>query len=271
MAEDELTITTTTDTADAVQSVAAGEEARRPSEFVTEELDGVSRESNGGIASRPVRALTYESPVSSRSRMQAALDEAEADLGQFATEQVTTNEPAGAEAQEPDAEILRAVREAAVADAVRDAREKYAREQQQAHLAPIQVELDQLRAEALPRFRARIEELTGGVPIKDVPNITFPDEVVNALLMLDGGAETTVYLGKHPQEARKLLTLPESVQVVKVAELSARLKPVMRGASRAPAPIRPIGGSATKSAVDIGEADYQTFKKRREADIRRRR
>src|SRR6266496_1307166 len=110
---EELTVSSSTDEVAAIQAVAQGEEARRPSEFESTELPGVSRESNSGTPPRGVRATTFEHPRSSRQHMIEALDEAEADLGQFATEQVTTTDPAGAEAtaaQEPDAEIMRAVR-----------------------------------------------------------------------------------------------------------------------------------------------------------------
>ncbi len=225
----ELTISTTTDSGDVVKAAASNDEAsaRVPA-----------------LKFDPADA-SYEHPRSERARLLERLAEAENELTELSTEQVvTTNEPSSEEVateQEPDAEILRAVREAAVADAVRDARANYAREQQQAHLAPVQIELDELRAQALVPFRARMQELTAGVDLKQLGNlnIAIPPAVSDVLITLPGGPEATIYLAKHPEEARQSQNLPESIAVAKVAALTARLDPAARPRpSQAPAPVR---------------------------------
>jgi hypothetical protein len=244
----ELVIATTTDSGDVVKAAAANDEsaARVPAP----KFD-------------PADA-SYEHPRSERALLLERLAEAENDLAQFATEQVTTNEPAGEEkgaGEQPDDEILQRVREAAVQDAVQHAREQYAREQQQAHLAPVQTELNELRAAALVPFRARMAELTAGLNLK-VPNIPIPDAVSDVLVTLSGGPEATLYLAQHPEEARQLQTLPESIAVAKVAALTARLDPAarQRRPSQAPAPIRPISGSATRFQKPPDEMTYQEYR-----------
>lgn len=266
----ELTISTTTDSENIVKAVADNDEQGARTEapkFDSEKLDGST-------------SLTFEHPRSSRVRLLEALAEAENDLAQFATEQVVTNEPSeeveagasGATEPGPDDEIIQRVREAAVQDAIQHARESYAREQMQAHLQPAQVELNELRAQALVPFRERVAELAANLDLKDVPNIRIPDAVCDVLITLAGGAEAAVYLAQHPEEVRQLSALPEAIAVAKTAALTARLDPAARRLeSHAPRPIRPIGGSATKSSVPPDELSYQDFKKQRERDIKARR
>jgi hypothetical protein len=195
-------------------------------------------------------SVSFEHPRSERALLLQRLAEAENDLTQFSAEQVTTNEPSGEEPaaeQEPDDEILQKVREAAVADAVQRAREQYAQEQMQAHLAPVRVELNELREKALVPFRARMAELTAGLDLKQFGNlnIPLPPAVCDVLISLPGGCEAMMHLAKNPHEARELQSLPESIAVARVAALTARLDPAARRKpSNAPPPIRPIGGSA---------------------------
>jgi hypothetical protein len=273
-AAEQLTVSSSNDTQADVETVAQGGEARRESEFVSQELPGISRESNSGSPPRAVRATTFEHPRSSRQHMIEALDEAEAELAGESAKQVAT-EPSGEEAtaaQEPDAEIMRAVREAAVQDAVAHARQNYYAQQTQAHLAPVQIELNELREKALVPFQARMADLTAGLDLRGVPNIPISDAVRDVLITLSGGPEATIYLAQHPEEARQLSTLPESIAVAKVAALTARLDPsTKRGVSKAPAPIRPVTGSPTSSAIPADELPYQEYKRRREQEIRARR
>lgn len=262
MPEAALTVSSTSDLEGIVQAVAAGEEARSEApKFESEELDGS-------------RTISYNHPKSSRERLLEALAEAESELS---TEQLVTNEQSEEVEIEPevDEDIKRAVREAAIADAVRDARENFAREQQQVpHLGP-QAELQALRAELLPAFQQKIKALTAGEDIaqlKEAASVPLSEKVLDSLLTLPGGAESAVFLMKNAAEVRKLSALPEHMAIAHVAQLANRFNPaVQRRMSAAPPPIRPIGGSATTSAVDLENAPYQVYKREREKQIRARR
>jgi hypothetical protein len=185
-------------------------------------------------------------------------------------ETLTTNE------SEPTTE------DAITAEAQRqqEQRDEYYRQQQQAHLAPAQVEIEKLRAELAPAFEAKLKVLiadadpavqeSASIPLSADPQIAF--RLMDSLALLPGGVETAAYLMRNPTEKRKLAALPEHMAQVRIAQLSNRFDPAMqRRTSQAPAPIRPITRSPTTSAVVIDETDYQTFKREREKQIKARR
>jgi hypothetical protein len=95
--------------------------------------------------------------------------------------------------------------------------------------------------------------------------------VGDALLALPGGPEATLYLIRHPEQARELQGLPEHVAVAKVAQLTARLDPAAkRQRSNAPPPISPVGGSATRSSLPLDELPYAEYRRRRDEQSKNR-
>jgi hypothetical protein len=260
MAE-ELLISSTTDTGATVEAVAAGEEARDEPKFVAEELAGVSRE-HSEASPRPIRALSYEHPQSSRIRVLEALAEAEAELGGTAKQVATNQEVAETEPEPED-----------IAEARR--RNDYYQQQQAQHFSNPQAELQALRAELLPSFQAKVKVLLADADVKQIEEASrFPlsDQVLDALLSLPGGVESTAFLMKNPAEVRKLSALPAHMGIAHVAALANRFNPAAhRRVSAAPVPIRPLTGSPTTSALPADELPYQEFKKRREQEIRARR
>jgi len=93
---DDLTISSVTDSQEIVDAVAQNDEGgARTGEtaFVSEELPGISRTNNSDSPPRPVHAVSFEHPQSSRIRVQQELDEAEKELSseQPASEEVEAN------------------------------------------------------------------------------------------------------------------------------------------------------------------------------------
>lgn len=95
-----------------------------------------------------------------------------------------------------------------------------------------------------------------------------------------GDASVTYYLAKNPDVVEHLNSLSDVSAMVEVGKLVARLsageeKTPSRTAStvkpptKAPAPIKPVGGSATKSAVSLGDPklSYKDYKKLRKAGV----
>lgn len=110
------------------------------------------------------------------------------------------------------------------------------------------------------------------------------DEVVNqpipvhesvylAVQELENGAAVTYYLGKHPDEARRLAELSPLSAVVKVGQIASRLKSGSKepedGKKKTerkpiPEPVKPVSTSATSSSLTSREAaknrDFKAFK-----------
>jgi hypothetical protein len=268
--QEQLTVSSTSDTEASVSAVADGQEARRESEIETAELPGVSRESNSGSPPREAQVAIFEHPQSSRQRM---LDAAEAELNELSE--------LGQGEQAPGDIDLAEVRRVATADAIEAARrqqqgrDSYYQQQQAQHFSNPQAEIQELRAELLPTFQQKVKALIADADpakLQEAASIPLSSNLLDCLLTLPGGPESTVFLMRNPQEVRKLSALPEHMAVAQIAALANRLNPALqRRPSQAPPPIRPIGGSATPAAVDLANADYQTYKREREKQIKARR
>jgi len=270
---DELTVSTTTDSAAVLDAVVVNDEkaSRVPApEPETEELDGST-------------TVSFEHKRSERTMLLERLKQHETDLEALSSseadlEQTTSNEPeAASEGTEPQDIDMAAVRKAATEDAIAHARQIYHQQQHNAHFAPtpaqIEAEAEAIRAQARPAFQKRWAELTKGVDVKQLNvNIPVPKVVEDALLTLPGGPEATLFLAQNPAEAQKLQDVPEHLALAHVAQLTARLNPGFnrRATSNAPAPIRPIGGSSTKSSVPLDELPYQDYKREREKQAKAR-
>lgn len=115
-----------------------------------------------------------------------------------------------------------------------------------------------------------------------------------ALMEMDNGAEVAYFLGKNRDKAADLMKMSEARAMAEVGRLSAELRngqtvsekadselaeeeaeaapaPVLqRPRSHAPAPIRPVGGSATKSSVPMDELSYAEYRKLRDQQAKAR-
>ena len=77
-----------------------------------------------------------------------------------------------------------------------------------------------------------------------------------AIMRSENGEDVAYHLGKHPQEARKILSLDPEDQFLEIGRLSARLANVEtkpRTPSKAPAPITPVQAEAKPSGDEIRE------------------
>ena len=77
-----------------------------------------------------------------------------------------------------------------------------------------------------------------------------------AIMRSENGEDVAYHLGKHPQEARKILALEPEDQFLEIGRLSARLANVEtkpKTASNAPKPITPVQTEAKPSGDEIRE------------------
>jgi hypothetical protein len=268
MPETELLIATTTDPQAIAQAVADGDE-------------------KGGRvpASKPDSAdsVSFEHPRSERTMLLERLKAHESDLEALSSSdadlaQVSSNESeAASEETEPQDIDLATVRRVATEDAIAAARQMYQNQQHNAHFAPtpaqIEAEAEAIRAQARPAFQKRFAELTKGIDVKTLTvDVPIYKSVEDALLTLPGGPEATLFLARNPQEVSKLQGVPEHLALAHVAQLTARLSHDFnrRPTSKAPAPIRPLSGSSTKSSVPPDEMPYQEYRRMRDAQEKNR-
>ncbi len=143
------------------------------------------------------------------------------------------------------------------------------------------VALEQQQAE-VKEFKGRLEEARERYDDFDEVigrrNIQVPQVVVDTIPGLENGPDVMYYLAQHPDVCEKLMEMKPHRAVAEIGKIAAALEPkeddepssTARGVSKAPAPIRPIGGSATKSSVQADQLPYQEFKKLRNAQIKNR-
>ena len=77
-----------------------------------------------------------------------------------------------------------------------------------------------------------------------------------AIMRAENGEDVAYHLGKHPQEARKIIALDPEDQFLEIGRLSARLAVVSdkpKTPSKAPAPITPVAAEAKGSGDEIRE------------------
>src|SRR5262249_38537650 len=169
----------------------------------------------------------------------------------------TTNEPPEKPAVTPqaDEEFLAQVRQQAIADAIETGRRGSGYYEQAQSLSPEQI-----------HFTERVKEIAGN----DLPKLLRDAQaegtdltkgVHAALLVMPGGPEAAIYLLRNAEDRRKLASMPEYQAVAAVGFLAARLTQpqAKRAISSAPPPIKPVGGSATRSSIPLDETDYQTY------------
>jgi len=100
--------------------------------------------------------------------------------------------------------------------------------------------------------------------------------MANALVEIDDTdlqVDTAYYLGTNPKEASRIAKLSPIRQIAEIAKLSAKIeakraKPVKRP-SRAPKPIKPVGGSRTSSNQINPDDDMATFIAKRNKQLGR--
>ena len=95
-----------------------------------------------------------------------------------------------------------------------------------------------------------------------------------SIMEAENGDDIAHYLGKTPQEARRIMALNPWQQAREIGKLEAKLAaepPKPKTPSGAPAPIKPLGAAASPAAKKLTEMSYEEFEKKRKAQIAARR
>jgi hypothetical protein len=95
--------------------------------------------------------------------------------------------------------------------------------------------------------------------------------VTQAIMEADNGADIAYYLGKNPEEIKRILKLSPLSQVRAIGRLEAKLAaepPKPQTPSKAPAPITPLTGAATvASSAPSEEDDMRTWFRKRQKQV----
>lgn len=99
-------------------------------------------------------------------------------------------------------------------------------------------------------------------------DIQIPQSVQLAVVELDNGPEVAYYLGKNPEVCEQLMELSPLRAVARIGVIAASLDggnapapAAKKLSSSAPAPIKPVGGAATKSSVRPGDMTLAQYRK----------
>lgn len=107
-------------------------------------------------------------------------------------------------------------------------------------------------------------------------DVEAPNVVLDVIRQHENGPDLQYYLGSHKDFSRKLLAMSPAMALVEVgklmdkfaAEAEGEPEPQATRKSNAPPPIKPIGGSATKSSIAADELPYQEYRRLREQQIK---
>ena len=105
-----------------------------------------------------------------------------------------------------------------------------------------------------PDFDEVVGELSANIPW------------TRAIMQAENGDDIAMYLGRNLKEAQRIASLDEFSQAREIGKLEAKLanEPKMvRQASKAPAPIKPLGGNSVISEKKLSELNQDEFDKRR--------
>ena len=107
--------------------------------------------------------------------------------------------------------------------------------------------------------------------------IIIPQAAVDAVVELDNGPDVAYYLAQHPEEAEALMDLSaiRTIQVIgKLADkvAAANAPPPKPAKVAPPAPLAPVGGSSTRSSIELDQLsprEYIKIRNKQERENRR--
>lgn len=112
--------------------------------------------------------------------------------------------------------------------------------------------------------------------VVDQPDVPLTDAMQTAILTSDVGTDVAYFLGKNPEEARRIAGLSPIEQARAIGRIEAKLSPSdptpQREVSKAPAPIKPVGSASGTDGGTLNEnLSMADWLKRRNAQVHRKR
>ena len=109
--------------------------------------------------------------------------------------------------------------------------------------------------------------------VAERPDVNVSQVMVNAIVTDEMGPDIQYYLGKHPDEATRITSLPAELQLMELGSIKASLKQpaVAKPVSQAPAPGKPIKTTTEpeKAIDDMSMEEYAAKVRERESAKRK--
>lgn len=134
----------------------------------------------------------------------------------------------------------------------------------QDHRERAAAEANAARAEAWKEQVSELSHITDFAEKVYAESTPFTDAIVEAVTTMDRGPEVAYHLATHTEELRRLHGLDPTRLGMALGKIEASLtalKPKMK--SSAPAPIRPVKGSAALSEPDLEKLDFESYRRAR--------
>jgi len=121
---------------------------------------------------------------------------------------------------------------------------------------------------------------TGTDKYSDFEDVVFSQDVrisagmADAIFEIDDlnlQADVAYFLGQNPKESAKIAKLSERRQIAEIAKLEMKVSkaPAKKRASKAPEPIKPVGGAKTTADGYVDGESYKSFLKKRNKELGR--
>ena len=257
------------------ETAASDEPPKKPAKGVQKALDRLTKQREEAEA----RAKAAEEE---RDRLLKAMQEGRThppagDEAPVVDEDPAPEKPTKADFSDPeawDAAVIKYADDKAAWTARREV--KAAREaDQKAQAERAQKEAQQAVQEA---FTARIEvakqKYEDFTEVAESPDVEISMVMAHAIVNSDQGPDIQYYLGKHPEEAKRIAMLRNvSDQLMELGVIAASLRgpakaeasePAPKPVTSAPAPIKPVSGgnaSVEKSPNEMSMEEYAAFRK----------
>ena len=104
--------------------------------------------------------------------------------------------------------------------------------------------------------------------VAESPDVQIPRDVAHAILAAEDGPELQYYLGKNPDEATRLMSLPVHLQLVELGKISTKLatpasKPAL---SNAPPPPKALKPGPAEVPIDPSNESMEAYVARRKKE-----
>jgi len=138
-----------------------------------------------------------------------------------------------------------------------------------------QQEIDQRWYQGIQALRQEAADFED--TLENVSHIIMPPWIEAAIKRDPNGAKLAYELARHPEEFQKIVEIPNPLEGVSAlgefrGSIKSQVAAPRKVASDAPAPIRPVGQSASGTRVtrNLDELSYQDYKRAREREIKAR-
>ncbi len=138
-----------------------------------------------------------------------------------------------------------------------------------------QAEIDQRWRQGVSAMQKQVTDYED--TLDSVSHIILPPWIEAAIKRDPNGAHLAYELARHPEEFQRIVEIPNPLEAISAlgefrGSIKSQAAAPRKVASDAPAPIRPVGQSASGTRVtrNLDELSYQDYKRAREREIKAR-